>query len=166
MLTWFIVLFRCTLAFCFSVYSLFIFESLILKVAQLCPTIYDPIDCSPRGSSAHGILLARILERIQPLSSLGDLPDPEIEAGSPALHVDSLPSEPPGKPSNYIELVHSAFQIYSIFLLFYLLILFIFEFDIETPTKSLIYLLKRVIAIENPPANAGDTCQLPLQQKE
>ena len=72
--------------------------------------------------------------------------------------VDSLPSEPPGKPSNYIELVHSAFQIYSIFLLFYLLILFIFEFDIETPTKSLIYLLKRVIAIENPPANAGDTC--------
>ena len=140
MLTWFIVLFRCTLAFCFSVYSLFIFESLILKVAQLCPIIYDPIDCSPRGSSAHGILLARILERIQPFSSLGDLPDPEIEAGSPALHVDSLPSEPPGKPSNYIELVHSAFQI-SYILLFYLFILLILEsLVVKCQLKILIYL--------------------------
>ena len=30
--------------------------------------------------------------------SSGDLPDPGIELGSPALHADSLPSEPPGKP--------------------------------------------------------------------
>ena len=29
----------------------------------------------------------------------GDLPDPRIEPGSPALQVDSLPSEPPGKPT-------------------------------------------------------------------
>ena len=28
----------------------------------------------------------------------GDLPDPGIEPGSPALQADSLPSEPPGKP--------------------------------------------------------------------
>ena len=28
----------------------------------------------------------------------GDLPNPGIEVRSPALHVDSLPSEPPGKP--------------------------------------------------------------------
>ena len=32
--------------------------------------------------------------------SPGDLPDPGIEAGSLALQVDSLPSEPPGKPDN------------------------------------------------------------------
>ena len=31
-------------------------------VAQLCPTLCDPIDCSPPGSSVHGILQARILE--------------------------------------------------------------------------------------------------------
>ena len=31
-------------------------------------------------------------------SSLGDLPDVGIELRSPALQVDSLPSEPPGKP--------------------------------------------------------------------
>ena len=30
--------------------------------AQLCPTLYDPMDCSPPGSSVHGIFQARILE--------------------------------------------------------------------------------------------------------
>ena len=33
-----------------------------------------------------------------PLSSPGDLPDPGIEPGSPALQVDCLPAELPGKP--------------------------------------------------------------------
>ena len=32
------------------------------EVAQLCPTLHDPIDCSPPGSSVHGILQARVLE--------------------------------------------------------------------------------------------------------
>ena len=32
--------------------------------------------------------------------SPGDLPDPRIEPQSPALKVDSLPSEPPGKPND------------------------------------------------------------------
>ena len=35
---------------------------------------------------------------VLPLSSPEDLPDPGIEPGSPALQVDSLPSETPGKP--------------------------------------------------------------------
>ena len=30
--------------------------------AQLCPTFCDPMDCSPPGSSVHGIFQARILE--------------------------------------------------------------------------------------------------------
>ena len=33
-----------------------------------------------------------------PFSSPGDLLDPGIKPGSPALQADSLPSEPPGKP--------------------------------------------------------------------
>ena len=33
-----------------------------------------------------------------PFPSTGNLPDPGIETGSPALQVDSLPSESPGKP--------------------------------------------------------------------
>ena len=32
-----------------------------------------------------------------PFPSPGDLPDPEIKPGSPALQADALPSEPPGK---------------------------------------------------------------------
>ena len=32
------------------------------EVAQSCPTLCDPMDCSPPGSSLHGILQARILE--------------------------------------------------------------------------------------------------------
>ena len=31
-------------------------------VTQLCPTVFDPIDCSPPGSCVHGILQERILE--------------------------------------------------------------------------------------------------------
>ena len=33
-----------------------------------------------------------------PFPPPGDLPDPGIEPGSPALQADALPSEPPGKP--------------------------------------------------------------------
>ena len=32
------------------------------EVAQLCPTLSDPMDCSPPGSSVHGIFQARVLE--------------------------------------------------------------------------------------------------------
>ena len=32
------------------------------EVAQSCPTLSDPMDCSPPGSSAHGIFQARVLE--------------------------------------------------------------------------------------------------------
>ena len=35
-----------------------------------------------------------------PFASPGDLPDPGIKPGSPALQADVLPSEPPGKPHN------------------------------------------------------------------
>ena len=31
-------------------------------VIQSCPTLCDPVDCSPPGSSVHEILQARILE--------------------------------------------------------------------------------------------------------
>ena len=38
------------------------------EVAQSCPTLSDPMDCSPPGSSIHGIFQARVLEwvAIQP----------------------------------------------------------------------------------------------------
>ena len=59
-----------------------------VKIAQSCPTLWDPIDYT-----VHGILQARILE----YSSPGDLPNPGIEPKSPTLQADSLPAEPQGK---------------------------------------------------------------------
>ena len=32
------------------------------EVAQSCPTLSDPMDCTPPGSSVHGIFQARVLE--------------------------------------------------------------------------------------------------------
>ena len=32
------------------------------EVTQSCPTVSDPMDCSPPGSSVHGIFQARVLE--------------------------------------------------------------------------------------------------------
>ena len=64
-----------------------------LSVGQLCP-LCDPMDCSLPGSFVHGILQARILEYPSP----GDLPDPGMELGSPALQADSLLSETHGRP--------------------------------------------------------------------
>ena len=66
-------------------------------VAQSCPTLCNCMDCSPSGSSVHGILQTRILEWVAiPFSR--DLPEPGVKPRSPALQSDSLPSEPPGEP--------------------------------------------------------------------
>ena len=46
----------------------------------------------------HGILEARILEWVL-FPSPGALPGPGIKLGSPALQVDSLPTELSGKPN-------------------------------------------------------------------
>ena len=37
-------------------------QSVKCEVAQSCPTLCDPMDCIPSGSSVYGILQARILE--------------------------------------------------------------------------------------------------------
>ena len=44
---------------CFTIWATRESES---EVTQSCPTLCDPVDCSPPGSSVHGILQARILE--------------------------------------------------------------------------------------------------------
>ena len=50
------------------------------------------MNCSPPGSSVHGYWNGL------PFPSLGDLPDPGMEPGSPALLADPLPSELLGEP--------------------------------------------------------------------
>ena len=60
------------------------------------PTLCNPMDCSPPGSSVHEIFQARILEWVA-IPSPGDLPNPGIEPGSPALQANSLPTELQGR---------------------------------------------------------------------
>ena len=38
--------------------------AVLCSVPQSCPTLWDPWDCSPPGSSVHGVFQARILERV------------------------------------------------------------------------------------------------------
>ena len=66
-----------------------------LSHARLC----HPMDCSPPGSSARGILQVRILEWVSiPLSRGSSRPR------DPALQGDSLQSGSPGKPQPYTVL--------------------------------------------------------------
>ena len=50
-----------------------------------------------------------------PLPPLGDLPNPGIEPGSPALQADSLSSEPPGKPWVLLLFEYGEAMLYSQF---------------------------------------------------
>ena len=69
-------------------------------VAQSCPTLCDPMDYSPPGSSLHGDSPGRNTGMgYHPPP--GDLHNSGIEPRSSALQADSLPSEPLGKPILY-----------------------------------------------------------------
>ena len=60
------------------------------EVAQSCPTLCNPVDCS----------LPRLLhpwDSPGKNTGVGCHPDPGIEPGSPTLEADALTSEPPGK---------------------------------------------------------------------
>ena len=56
------------------------------SVTQLCLTLHAPMDCSPPGSSAHGILQARNLKWVGlPCPPPGDLAKPGFEPTAPAF---------------------------------------------------------------------------------
>ena len=68
----------------------------VCSVAQSCPTLCNFMDCSPPGSSVHGISQPIYWSRLP-----RDLPDPGIKPvspASPALAGGFFPTEPPGKP--------------------------------------------------------------------
>ena len=69
-------------------------SSVKVLVAQLCPTLCDPMDCSPPGSPVHVISQARILAWVSISFSQGSS-RPRNWTRSVALQADSLPSEPP-----------------------------------------------------------------------
>ena len=66
-----------------------------VKVAQSCRTL-----CDSTEYTGHGILQARILEWVAMPSSRGSSQPRDGTQVRSALHLDSLPAEPPGKPKN------------------------------------------------------------------
>ena len=76
-------------------------NSLVFGCMLSCSVVSDscnPMDCSPPGSSVHGISQARILEWVATSSSRGSS-NPGIERASSALAGGFFTTEPPGKPT-------------------------------------------------------------------
>ena len=76
-------------------------------VAELCLTLCDPIDLGHQAPLSMEFSRQEYWRGL-PFPSPGDLPNPGIKPRSPAFQVDSLPSEPPGKPQPQISLHSNA----------------------------------------------------------
>ena len=76
-----------------------LYHSTTAKSLQLCPTLCHPLDCSPPGSSVHGISQARILEWVAMPSSKGSSPPRNQTCVSCLQHwqAGSLPLVPPAE---------------------------------------------------------------------
>ena len=66
-------------------------------IAKLCPTLATPWTVACQASLSMGFCRQEYQSGL-PFPSPGDLPNPEIELGSPALQTDSLLTELQGKP--------------------------------------------------------------------
>ena len=73
--------------------------SMCAKSLQLCSTLCNPTDCSPPGSSVHGILQARTLEWVAMPSFRGSSPPSDqtcvSHTGRQILYLLSLQGNPP-----------------------------------------------------------------------
>ena len=81
--------------------------SVCVSVAQSCPTLCNPEDCSPPGSSVHGILQARILEWVAYFLLQGIVPTQGLNLHPISLlhwQAGSLPLGLPGEPSQVVGL--------------------------------------------------------------
>ena len=79
------------------------------QLLQLCPTLCDPMDCSPPGSSVPGILQARILEWIAMPSSRGSSRPRDqtcISCIAGGFFTDESPEKPREKPCTTLTKQH------------------------------------------------------------
>ena len=81
------------------VYYIYVCAVLCL-VTQSCPTLCNPMDSSPPGSSVHGDSPGKHTGVGCHTLLQGIFPTQEIEPRSLSLQADSLLSDPPGKPIN------------------------------------------------------------------
>ena len=78
------------------------------EVAQPCPTLSDPMDCSLPGSSVHGISQARVLEWGAIAFSLGNTRHQQ------PLPLPGAPSPFPSRPCAVLVLLHACRPITSL----------------------------------------------------
>ena len=71
--------------------------AVVVSVVHSCPTLFDPMDCSPPGSSVHGILQEEYWS-VLPFPPPEDLPDPKIAPCLLHWQADSLPLSHLGSP--------------------------------------------------------------------
>ena len=71
------------------------------KSLQSCPTLCNPMDWSPPGSSDHGILQARILKWVCYALLQGSFSTREVNPRLLHCQAGSLPLAPPGKPIDF-----------------------------------------------------------------
>ena len=64
-------------------------------IAQLCQTLWNLMDCSPQGSSVHGIFQVRILEWVT-ISFFRESSQSRDQTWVSCIALRFLPSEPPG----------------------------------------------------------------------
>ena len=88
-------------------------EEMCVLLAQSYPTLCDPMDCSPPGSSVHGILQARLLEWVAMPSSRGPFQPRDRTHVSLALQADSLPLSHWGSPQDETDNLNSPISIYE-----------------------------------------------------
>ena len=84
----------------YSLCPLISLVSVLCLVAQLCPTLGDPMDYSVPGSSVYEDSPGKEYWGGLPCPLPGDLPNPGIEPRSPSMQVDALLSEPLEKLSS------------------------------------------------------------------
>ena len=77
-----------------------------MKSLSCVPLFATPWTVAYQASQSMGFSRQEYWSGV-PFPSPGDLPDPGIEPPSPALQADALPSEPPGKPIKYMNLVEN-----------------------------------------------------------
>ena len=72
-------------------------------VAKSCPTLFDPMECSPLQAPLFMGFPRQECWSGFPFSSPGDLPDPGIKPMSPVLAGEFFTTEPPRKPKTLAE---------------------------------------------------------------
>ena len=116
------------------------------EVTQLCPTLSDPMDCSPRGSSVHGIFQARVLE--WGAIAFSDTMSYSIAIQGPIIYTKTL-----NLSENTQGWLERSLKVYMA-----LIFLYNFSKVLMRPINCTLILLQFPHTPCNPPPNPGNYC--------